>query len=350
MQENLESGFRAESPAKGGLSPAAGCVGALIIACVFGFFGMMFGTAVGSIASGESSTELKEVLIDGEETAEKKIAVIPIKGVIMESMGAGPGTVTQVKKTLKALKKDDTVVGVLLVLDTPGGGVTASDRIYHDLVEFKKETKLPIHSVFLDISASGGYYVAMASDQITAHPTTVTGSIGVISKFFNFSEAMDTVGISVNVVKSLNNEGKVSFKDIGSPYRPMRPEEREILQNLITEMWERFTDVVAEGREGKLTREQVRELADGRVFTGVKALELGLVDKVGYLDDAYTDIREVAGFDDAKIVSYRKEPGLAEILGFSATSQEPGLNKLRVAKEVLSEQGGFLYLWTAGSL
>jgi protease IV len=350
MQESTETTFKTQNPPKSGLNPVVGCLGAFILACFFGFFGLMFGTAIGSAASGGSNNDLKEVLLDGEETAEKKIAVIPIKGLIMESMGAGPGTVTQVKKTLKALKDDDTVVGVLLVLDTPGGGVTASDRIYHDLSEFKKESKLPIHSVFLDVSASGGYYVAMASDHITAHPTTVTGSIGVISKFYNFSQAMDKVGVSVNVVKSLNSKGEVSFKDIGSPYRPMRPEERKLLQGLITEMWDRFTEVVAIGREGKLTPEQVRDLADGRVFTGEQALELKLVDSVGYMEDAYAKIREAAGHQEAKIVSYREEPGLAEILGFSSGTQDPGLNQLAVAKEVLSQHNGFLYLWTAGSL
>ena len=334
---------------KSALNPATGCIGALLIALVFGFFGLIFGTAIGSLGSGGSPEQgLKESLLDGETTAEKKIAAIPIQGMIMESMGSGPGTVSQVKKTLKALKDDESVVGVLLVLDTPGGGVTASDRIYHDLMEFKKESKLPIHSVFLDISASGGYYVAMASDHITAHPTTVTGSIGVISTFPNFSGAMDKVGVKMNVIKSLNSKGEVSFKDIGSPYRPMRPEEEKLLQGLITDMWDRFTEVVGEGRKGKLSPEEVRKLADGRVFTGEQALEAKLVDSVGYMEDAYAKIREAAGHEDAKIVSYQREPSLADLLGFSASAQQRGLDELRVAQEFLSSKGGFLYLWTAG--
>lgn len=311
---------------------------------------MLIGTAAGGGVSSVAKLQLQEVLVDGKADAEKKIAAIPIKGVIMESMGAGPGTVTQVKNTLKALKDDESVVGVLLVIDTPGGGVTASDRIYHDLLEFKKDSELPIHSVFLDVAASGGYYVAMASDHITAHPTTVTGSIGVISKFFNFTEAMDKVGVSVNVVKSLNSQGEVSFKDIGSPYRPMRPEERKLLQGLITEMWERFTEIVAAGREGKLTADEVKKLADGRVFTGKQALDLKLVDAIGYSEDAYAEIRKAAGHEDAKIVSYRKQPGLAQALGLSVQTSDRGGLQLEAAAQILREQTGFLYLWTAGGL
>lgn len=338
------------SPSSNGLTK--GCLLSLVVAVFFGFFGMVVGIGMGSAASASDSTSggLQEVLVDGESDAEKKIAAIPIKGVIMESMGQGPGTVSQVKRTLKNLKDDESLVGILLIIDTPGGGVTASDRIYHDLMEFKKESELPIHSLFLDVAASGGYYVAMASDHITAHPTSVTGSIGVISKFFNFTEAMDKVGVSVNVVKSLNSEGKVSFKDIGSPYRPMRPEEKVLIQNLITEMWERFTEVVAAGREGKIEVAEVKKLADGRVFTGKQALKLKLVDAVGYSEDAYAEIRKAAGHEDAKIVAYRKEPGLAQLLGLSVSSlvqTSPGA-PMALARRALQEQSGFLYLWTAG--
>ena len=350
MEETQPSIERARVRRSGGVKPLAFIASLLVIAFMAGVLGLILGSVLGGAGSGSSPSGLQEKLVDGKAEANKKIAAIPIQGVIMESMGAGPGTVTQVKRTLKAIKKDEDVVGVLLVVDTPGGGVTASDRIYHDILEFKKETGLPVHSVFLDVAASGGYYVAMASDHITAHPTTVTGSIGVISKFFNFTEAMDKVGVSVNVVKSLNSQGEVSFKDIGSPYRPMREEERELLQNLITEMWERFASVVADGRQGKLTAEQVKELADGRVFTGSQALELKLVDAVGYSDDAYAEIHKAAQAEDAKIVSFQKEPGLAQLLGFSVSHQDFDLNNLSQVGQLLRTQSGFFYLWSAGGL
>lgn len=323
-----------------------GCVGLLVGAFVFGLVGLLLGFGA---ASSDSNSGLQEVLVDGEVTAEKKIAVIPIKGVIMETMGTGKGSVSSIIKTLELLEDDEQVVGVLLAIDTPGGGVTASDRIYHALTKFKEESKLPMHAFFLDVAASGGYYAAMAADKITAHPTTITGSIGVISTFYNVSDAMDTVGVRVKVVKSLNSEGEVSFKDMGSPYRPMRPEEEALIQNLVTEMWERFTEVVAEGRKGKLELEQIRELADGRIFTGKQALELKLVDAVGYREDAFASIREACKTPDAKLVAYQKQAGLRELLGFSANAETdvlwPGS---RMARKLLSDRSGFCYLWTAG--
>jgi protease-4 len=316
------------------------------------FFGSC-GVVAGAVAGGPSQSgpkALKETLIDGESDASKKIAVVTVQGLIMESMGAGPGTVSSVSKALKAIEDDENVVGVLLAIDTPGGGVTASDRIYHDLEQFKERTKLPVHAMFYDVAASGGYYVAMAADHITAHPTSITGSIGVISKFYNVSEAMGKVGVSVNVIKSLNSKGEVSFKDMGSPFRPMSPQEKALLQTLITEMWDRFTSVVIAGREGKMKPERVKELADGRVFTGEQALKAGLIDAVGYKEDAYKTIREAAKAPDAKIVAYVKEPGLKEMLGLAGSVHPPSTSLAAHAAGLLNDQASFLYLWNAGSL
>lgn len=321
-------------------------VSLLAVALFFGSCGTIAGVALGS--SSDKESKLKETLVDGSAEATQKIAVVKIEGMIMESMGAG-GTVSRVAEALKHIEKDESIVGVLLAIDTPGGGVTASDRIYHDLEEFKKRTKLPIHAMFYDVAASGGYYVAMAADHITAHPTSITGSIGVISKFYNVSDAMGKVGVSVNVIKSLNSKGEVSFKDMGSPYRPMKPEERALIQGLVTEMWDRFTEIVVAGREGKLAADKVKQLADGRVFTGEQALKAGLIDAVGYSEDAYKVIREAAKAPEAKIVSYGKEPGLKELLGLSSNLREPESMLALQAARLMSDQGSFLYLWSAGS-
>lgn len=319
----------------------------LAVAFVFGSCGMLAGVAAGSPSDSEGG--LKESLIDGDAKAEKKIVRITVEGMILETMGAG-GTVSKVARVLKKIEEDENVVGVLLAIDTPGGGVTASDRIYHDLMEFKKRSKLPVHAMFYDVAASGGYYVAMSADHITAHPTCITGSIGVISKFYNVSEAMDKIGVSVNVVKSLNSKGEVSFKDMGSPFRPMTPEERALIQGLITEMWDRFTEVVIAGRKDKMKPEKIRELADGRVFTGEQALKVGLIDAVGYKEEAYKSLRDAAKTPDAKIVAFEKEPGLKEILGLEHAVRPPQGSLASEAVRLLSEQNGFLYLWTAGGL
>ena len=287
-------------------------------------------------------------LVDGEAESKEFIAVVPVQGIIMEMPsegGEGKGSLSRLRRLLKELKKPETLKnlkGVLLQVDSPGGGVTTSDLMYHELSEFKKETGLPIVALFQDLAASGGYYVAMASDHIIAHETTLTGSIGVISQFYNVAELMSKVGVKVNTVKSLNFEHKESFKDIGSPYRPMRPSEQKIFQDLVTEMWQRFTHVVAEGRKGKLSLEEVQKLADGRVYTGPQALKLKLVDSIGYPGDAYAKIRELAKTPKAKIVSFSREKGWEDL--FSAQTKPPALT---VIEKIMgnSEEPRMLYMW-----
>lgn len=345
--DSLQSDPRAPSPAPGRSrwrSWGLGLVSLLVLALSWSC-----GVAVGRWGgdAGLSQSGLRPRLWDGSEKAEKTIVVLPIEGMILETMGQG-GTVSQVSRRLKAIEKDSSVVGVLLAIDTPGGGVTASDRIYQQLLDFKERTKLPVHAIFYDVSASGGYYIAMAADHITAHPTTITGSIGVISKFYNVTEAMEKVGVSVQVIKSLDHRGQVSFKDMGSPFRPMTEAEKKLIQGLVTEMWERFTQVVVRGRADHLTREQVQELADGRIFTGAQAKELKLVDAIGYQADAFRTIREAAKAPDAKIVSWDNEPDWKEMLGLELSWPTSMGAWSAPAIQAVTEQGGFLYLWTAG--
>lgn len=301
------------------------------------FLNLIMAVAVAGTA-GHQAKGFSIALVDGEETEEDFIAIVPVQGVIMEppSDNPGKGSYGQLSKLLKELKKQDHLKGILLTVDSPGGGVTASDRMYEELRRFKEEKKVPVVAVFEDVAASGGYYVAMASDHIMAHPTSITGSIGVISHFYNFSELMGHVGVEVSTIKSLNHQGKESFKDIGSPYRKMRPEERELMQKLITEMWDRFTTVVAEGRKGKLSPAEVKKLADGRVFSGQEALKQKLVDSVGYTPDAYKEIRKRCGNDKAKILRYLPEKSWEDIFGAQVEHIRPRL-------ELPSSR--ILYLW-----
>src|SRR5262249_45844199 len=153
-----------------------------------------------------------------------------------------------------------------LRINSPGGGVTASDIMYHDLMRFRHTTGKPVVACMMDVAASGGYYLAMACDLVYAHPTTVTGSIGVIMSLYNASGLCEKLGVSSNPIKSGPN------KDIGNPGRPMTEQERAILQGVVNGFYVQFVHVVVEGRH--MPEERVRELADGRVYTGIEAKEL----------------------------------------------------------------------------
>lgn len=302
-----------------------------------------------SVAAQEAGgvSDFEEVLVDGERHQAEKVVVIPIHGIIMEE-GDGPGSrhlVTDIRKILRSLREDDDVKAVVLDIDSPGGGVTASDQIYHELHRFRKETGIPIVALFGDVAASGGYYVAMASDHVMAHTTSITGSIGVISQFPMVKELMDKIGVEITTIKSLDDEGKPSFKDIGSPFRQMTPAERQLFQGLVTEMWMRFTSVVAEGRKGKLTLEQVRELADGRVFTGEQALKLKLVDSLGYTEDAFTRARDLGKAPEAKVIRLQHRSSFLDLLSVSASSASaPDL--LRFLERSGRSGPRVMYLWS----
>lgn len=292
-----------------------------------------------------SKSKYQQTYVYGNKAATDKIAIIPIRGIIMQVSGVnGPGTVTQVEQMLAIARKDHHIKGLILDVDSPGGGVTASDRIYHELMLYKQQEKEPIVAMFGDVAASGGYYVSMAADKIVARPTTLTGSIGVIAHFYDVHRLLHTIGVQVNTIKSLTYQGKVSMKDIGSPYRAMKPKERRLLQGIITQMWERFTHIVATGRKGKLTLAQVQRIADGRVFTGVDALKAKLVDVVGYREDAFALARKLAHAPGAKIVRFRRPSSLAQLIGVDTRVHPP--DAMGLLNRFTQTSPSFLYLWT----
>ncbi|MGI5843652.1 MAG: signal peptide peptidase SppA [Candidatus Xenobium sp.] len=289
-----------------------------------------------------------ETLLDGEHSAREKVVVLPIQGVIMEE-GDGPGSlrsVSRIRSMLHAVRQDKSVKAVVLDIDSPGGGVTASDQIYHELSRFRQETEIPIVALFGDVAASGGYYVAMAADEILAHTTTITGSIGVISQIPQVRNLMDKIGVEILTIKSLDEKGQPSFKDMGSPFREMRPEERKILQGLVTQMWERFVQVVAEGRKGHLKPTQVRALADGRIFTGKQALDLKLIDALGYQEDAFRRARELGNAPQAKVVRLQHRETLLDLLGGAGFSTGKWSTPLRVLERATLQGPRMMYLWS----
>ena len=221
----------------------------------------------------------------------QKIGVIPIEGPIMQSQSI----VSQIVR----FKKNKAIKAIILRIDSPGGGVGPSQEIYREVRRTIK-TKQVIVSMG-SLAASGGYYVAAGANKIVASPGTITGSIGVIMQFVQFKELLEKIGISMEVLKS------GEFKDIGSPNREMTDEEKELIQELISEIRDQFVQAVAEGRN--LPVETVREIADGRVFSGAKAKELGLVDQLGNFQDAVDLAKKETGIEGDVDLIYPKRRG-----------------------------------------
>lgn len=226
-----------------------------------------------------------------------RVAVVDIKGVITSSRDI----VEQIDNFTQ--KKD--VKAIILRINSPGGGVGPSQEIYREVLRAKEEKK--IIASLESVAASGGYYVACASDLIVANPGTITGSIGVVMEFSNVEDLLKKIGLRSYVIKS----GK--HKDIGSPVRKMTPEEKEILQGVIDSVHNQFVRAVAEGRN--IEEEKVREIADGRIFSGEQAKELGLVDRLGSLQDAIEIAAEMIGIEGKPVVIYpKKKVSLYELL------------------------------------
>ncbi len=215
------------------------------------------------------------------------IQVIKLNGMIIDKPEASilsgkSGSSNACVKALRKAAKDKKIKAVLIRMNTPGGTVSASQEITDAVIAVKAEGK-PVYVSMSDLSASGGYYVASAADKIFALPGTITGSIGVIMNLMNFKTLGDKVGISSVVIKS------GPFKDIASPYRAMTDEEKNILQAMIADSYDQFITAVAKGRRMKV--EDVKRLADGRIYTGRQAKKNGLVDQLGGYDDALDDLQ-----------------------------------------------------------
>ncbi|NIS60822.1 MAG: signal peptide peptidase SppA [Proteobacteria bacterium] len=227
----------------------------------------------------------------GEEkgfTLGDKIAVVDVKGVITSSRG--------IVEEIERLKEDDDVKAIILRINSPGGGVGPSQEIYREVLRAKEKKK--VIASMESVAASGGYYVACASDAIVANPGTITGSIGVVMEFSNIEDLLEKIGLRSYVIKS----GK--HKDIGSPLRKMTPEEEKILQGVIDSVHSQFVRAVAEGRN--MEESTVRQIADGRIFSGEQAKELGLVDRLGSLQDAIEIAAEMIGMKGKPVVIYPK--------------------------------------------
>ncbi|MCB1226534.1 MAG: signal peptide peptidase SppA [Verrucomicrobiales bacterium] len=283
-----------------------------------------------SLTMGASSRPpLRERLeVPAESGAERgKIVKIDLDGVISSVapeglFGVAVSTVAGLRRQFEQAANDDDIKAVVLRVNSPGGEVTASDILHHELKKLAE--KKPVVVYMDSIAASGGYYIACASQHIVASETTLTASIGVIIDTVNYADLFGKVGLASNTFVS------GPFKDSLSGSRPMREDERAYVQGLVDQMYDRFLTVVSEGR--KLGKTQLRNgVADGRVVTGRQALELGLVDQIGYIEDAYAKARELGGAEGAGVVTYRSATSFFEIL---AESSATGLKAEPIKVEV----------------
>jgi protease-4 len=231
---------------------------------------------------------------------------------------------------------------VVLRINSPGGAVTASDIMYQDLLNFRRESHKPVIACMMDVAASGAYYLSMGCDFVYAHPTTVTGSIGVIMSLYNAHGLFEKIGLTSNPIKSGPN------KDIGNPGRPMTEEEHAILQGMVDSFYKQFVHVVVRGRN--LSEERVRALADGRIYTGLDAKQLGLVDEVGYLEDAINAAMAMACIKDARVVAYDHCAGYKGSI-YAGLPKFPSEINVKLDVPGIGGHGGaaFMYLWEPGT-
>ncbi len=248
--------------------------------------------------------DLTEVWSYGE--GEVKAVRIAVNGVIMRGseetlLGVTPDMVESIHQQIRTARNDDAVKAILLEVDSPGGGVTASDEIYAALMDFKASRKDRRILVYIrDLAASGGYYVAAAGDWLMAEPTSIIGSIGVIMQTLNMKGLSEKIGVRDVTIKSGAN------KDLLNPFNDVSPEQRALLQEVIDASYQRFVGLVQTSRA--LDPEKLKGLADGRIFIADQALEHKLIDQIGYWDDAVAKLAELLETESVRIIRYESQP------------------------------------------
>lgn len=296
------------------------------------------------IALLDTKFPLQEYTLEGSGT--NKVLLLPVNGVISDEPKKGlvrtlPSEVQQIVAQLSKAEKDKDIKVVLIKINSPGGTITASDILYNEFMSFKQRTGVKIAVVMMDVAASGAYYIALPADMIMAHPTSVTGSIGVLYLKPELFGLMDKIGVGVDVIRF----GK--HKDMGSPFRVYTEEEQVLIHKLTDELGERFLSLVKKHRH--LKENDLVEVKTARVFLPREALKLGLLDKVGYLPDAVVEAKKLAELAaDSKVVVYRRsdypEDNMYNIA--SVSTEDAGRSAINIElPESLSLKAGFYYLW-----
>ena len=301
---------------------------ALSIMANIALFVLLIG-AVAIFTTGPRDTLTEELIQKGPRG--NKIAIIKVEGII-DSLQA-----KSVYKQLKRAKQDRRIKGLIIRVNSPGGTLSGSDQIYNEIRKYRNESGRPVVAFMQGVAASGGYYTSVACDKIVAEQTTITGSIGVIFGHFVLQQLLeDKLGIEPVIITSGPKKGWPSM------FKPFEEEQQQYVQDrLIDPAFERFVEVVAEGRPS-LNVSKVKELADGSIYFAKEAQKHELIDDVGYLDKAIEAVKSLAGIDKAQVVEYRKPFSLA---GFLSLRSKNILNFDRAMLYELSTPQ-LLYLWT----
>ncbi|MGE5608229.1 MAG: signal peptide peptidase SppA [Bacillota bacterium] len=292
-----------------------------------------------STSAGTTFTE--QIVVDGD--ASGKVAIIPIDGMITDE------TAATVRRLIRTIERDDTIKAVVVEVETPGGGVTPSDEIFHRLQALKKakSDKNPSFQLVVSmggLSTSGGYYLSAGADYIFAQPTTLTGNIGVLMPRFNLSGLMQKHGVNETTITAPEN----GFKNAGSMFSPESPKDTQYLQGIIDQAYNRFKGIVEKGRGAKL-KAPIAEIANGKVYTGQEAKDNGLVDDIGYLDDAYNYAAKQAGLSNPMIVRFQRRPSLMEQFLANSNLPQPSASNinLQIDANLIDHLTSprLLYLW-----
>ncbi|HEY3275284.1 MAG TPA: signal peptide peptidase SppA [Syntrophorhabdaceae bacterium] len=321
---------------------------ALFAITLFAFAACGCGGLHVNIGAESKKEPLKEYVLQGKEG--DKVLVVPIRGFLSDAPKKGllhdrQSVVEEVVAQLRLAEKDERIKALVLEIDSPGGSVTASDILYREITDYKERTKSAVVAVLMDVAASGGYYIALAADRIVAHPTTITGSVGVVFISPKVEGLMGKLGVTVDVSKS----GKE--KDMASPFRPATLEETKILQSLTDSLGARFVDLTVARRN--IDPAVRAEIAGARIYLAEDALRLRLIDRIGYVKNGIAEARGLAGLpQDAKIIAYRRakypNDNVYNTSSSSGTGEVLSLAEMSLSEFIPSLRSGFYYLWAPG--
>ncbi len=295
-----------------------------------GMFLLLIGV-VAFIATGQ--VRQYETLIVREGPPSNRIVLVNLDGIINDEQA------DEVCRQLKAARRDRNVKGLVVRVNSPGGTISGSDRIYQEIRRYREEEGQPVVAFMQGVAASGGYYASVACEEIVAEPTAITGSIGVAMSHFVFEDLLQN---KLGIHPVFLTEG--AKKDWPSSFRTPTQEELDYLrERLLTPAYERFVEVVQKGRADALTANEVRQLADGSVYVAPKAFDAKLIDKVGYLDDAIATVMSKAGILDAQVIEYRRP------FSFMGLLNAKSANSLKLNRATLYELSApqLMYLWNA---